>query len=126
MKRFPSGEVETIRERVEEATTKGFRSVDIDRATTVVAKQDQQEKVFAFFRSLPGAVVDYASSTSPDAVRRSNALKSDIVTLENTVEDLTTTVQTKAVISAAQSAQNGAGQVRGGPQRGGSPGQAVS
>ncbi|CBJ31654.1 hypothetical protein Esi_0270_0049 [Ectocarpus siliculosus] len=67
MKRSPSGDVDTVRELVEEATTKGFRSFAIDRATTVVAKQDQQEKIFAFFTSLPGAVVDYVSTTSLDA-----------------------------------------------------------
>ncbi|CBJ29545.1 expressed unknown protein [Ectocarpus siliculosus] len=48
---LPSGDVEAVRELVEEATTKGFRSATIDEAANDVAKQDQQKKVFAFFRA---------------------------------------------------------------------------
>ncbi|CBJ34174.1 hypothetical protein Esi_1226_0001 [Ectocarpus siliculosus] len=68
---LPSGDVEAVRELVEEATTKGFRSATIDEAANDVAKQDQQKKVFAFFRSLPCAVVDHVTSTSLDIAERS-------------------------------------------------------
>ncbi|CBJ33827.1 expressed unknown protein [Ectocarpus siliculosus] len=101
-KSSPSGSVDTIRGLVEEAATKGFRSVAIEEAAMVVAKQEQQERVLAFFRSLPGAVVDYVSTTSLDAARRSNALKAEIVKLRNTVKDLTRTVHEKELISTAQ------------------------
>ncbi|CAN0388689.1 unnamed protein product [Ectocarpus sp. 12 AP-2014] len=53
-------------------------------------------------RSLPGAVVDYVSTTSLDAARRSSALKAEIIKLRNTVEDLTRTVHKKELISTAQ------------------------
>ncbi|CAM9522539.1 unnamed protein product, partial [Ectocarpus sp. 13 AM-2016] len=102
MKSSPSGDVETVHELVEEAATKGFRSVAIDEAATIVAKKEQQERVLAFFRSLPGAVVDYISTASLDAARRSSALKAEIVKLRNTVEDLTRTVHKKELISTAQ------------------------
>ncbi|CAN0101697.1 unnamed protein product [Ectocarpus sp. 6 AP-2014] len=101
-KSSPSGSVDTIRGLVEEAATKGFRSVAIEEAAMVVAKQEQQERVLVFFRSLPGAVVDYVSTTSLDAARRSNALKAEIVKLSNTVKDLTRTVHEKELISTAQ------------------------
>ncbi|CAN0125478.1 unnamed protein product, partial [Ectocarpus sp. 13 AM-2016] len=102
MKRSPSGEVDTVHELVEEAATKGFRSVAIDEAATAVAKKEQQERVLALLRSLPGAVVDYVSTTSLDAARRSSALKVEIIKLRNTVEDLTRTVHKKELISTAQ------------------------
>ncbi|CBJ31648.1 hypothetical protein Esi_0270_0042 [Ectocarpus siliculosus] len=68
----------------------------------VVAKQDQQERVLVFFRRLPGVVVDYVSTTSLDAARRSNALKAEIVMLRNTFENLQRTVHRKDVFSSAQ------------------------
>ncbi|CAN0104019.1 unnamed protein product, partial [Ectocarpus sp. 4 AP-2014] len=67
-----------------------------------VFKQEREERVLAFFRSLPGAVVDYVSTTSLDAARRSNTLKAETVKLRNTVEDLQRTVHKKDLISAAQ------------------------
>ncbi|CAN0388723.1 unnamed protein product, partial [Ectocarpus sp. 12 AP-2014] len=41
MKRSPSGDVDTVHELVEEAATKGFRSVAIDEAATAVFKKEQ-------------------------------------------------------------------------------------
>ncbi|CAN0113471.1 unnamed protein product [Ectocarpus sp. 4 AP-2014] len=102
MKSSPSVDGETVHELVEEAATKGFRSVAIDEAATAVFKQEQQERVSAFFWSLPGAVVDYVSTTSLDAARRSNALKAENVKLRNTVEDLTRNVHKKELISTTQ------------------------
>ncbi|CAN0512012.1 unnamed protein product [Ectocarpus sp. 8 AP-2014] len=67
IKSSPSGNIDTLRELVDEAATKGFRSVAIDEAAMAVSKKDQQERALAFFRSLPGAVVDYVSTTSLDA-----------------------------------------------------------
>ncbi|CAN0415342.1 unnamed protein product [Ectocarpus sp. 12 AP-2014] len=102
MKSSPSGDVETVHELVEEAATKGFRSVAIDEAATAVFKKEQQGRVLASFRSLPGAVADYFSTTSLDAARRSSSLKAEIVKLRSTVEDLTRTVHKKELISTAQ------------------------
>ncbi|CAM9500145.1 unnamed protein product, partial [Ectocarpus fasciculatus] len=102
MKTSPPSDMGLFRDLVEEAARKGFRSHTIDEAVKVVAEQDRQERMLAVFRRLPGAVIDYVARTSLDAARRSIALKTQIIKLENTVEDLTRTVRQKELIAAAQ------------------------
>ncbi|CAM9422785.1 unnamed protein product, partial [Ectocarpus fasciculatus] len=90
-KTSPPSDIELVRALVVEASTKGFRSAEIDEATKAVAKHDDREHALASFRSLPRAFVRQVAKASLVVERHSKKQRNEIVALQRTNQQILAT-----------------------------------